>query len=661
LFQKHVSLQLLGMPDHLNRFRTLAPGWIFFVSILLFIGLPKTALSADNAVPAVSNLFAPTGSEAPEPVKIQTAWSADGIRPGDSVILAVVFNIQDGFHINADAGQLLPMGGFKPVATRVTVTSAPMGLRLESVRYPKARAVTVSFAQGELMSFEGRAIAYLPMTLVTPAASPKIRIRLQVDYQACDDRICLFPQQVPIEIALPVLDQSKEPAIINRPLFDEYPPATETVVSGRVDFDLFGWQFSLAPGSWWGFAVMLLVAGLGGFLLNFTPCVLPLIPIKIMSLSNVSQDQSRCLALGLTMFLGVLGFWLALGTAIALVAEFTATNQLFQYPFFTISIGVIIALMALGMCGLFSLRLPSFVYNINPNQESLRGSFLLGILAAILSTPCTAPFMGAAAAWAATQHPLTTLATFVSIGFGMALPYLVLSACPRLVCRMPRTGPASVLIKQVMGLFMLAAAAYFIGTGVSGLLAQPPNPPSRFYWWAVMLLTGAAGSWLAVRALQIASKRLPRAIFAAVGLLLLAGSLFGGMRLTDEGPVDWVHYTPQRFEEAVGQQRIVVLVFTAEWCLNCKALEQGVLHSRKMAALLASDDVVPMKADITGNNVWGKEKLRELGHLTIPLLVIFSKSGQEIFRSDYYTAEQIQEAVNAARSAAGLDSLSTAG
>jgi thiol:disulfide interchange protein DsbD len=314
--------------------------------------------------------------------------------------------------------------------------------------------------------------------------------------------------------------------------------------------------------------------------------------------------------------------------------------------------------MALGMCGLFSVRLPAFIYRINPNQESLHGSFLLGILTAILSTPCTAPFMGAAAAWAATRHPVTTLSTFAFIGFGMALPYLILSASPKLVSKMPRPGPASVLIKQVMGFLMLAAAAYFVGTGVSGILAQPPIPPARGYWWAVMLFAGTGGVWLAIRTLQITSAKALRTLFAGLGLLILIGSVFGGLRLTDKGPVDWVYYTPQRFEEAIADNRVVVMVFTAEWCLNCKAMEQGVLHSQKVAALMASDDVVPMKVDITGNNVWGKEKLRELGHLTIPLLVVFDRNGKEVFRSDFYSIKQVVDAVSHGRSAA-LGALST--
>ena len=195
-----------------------------------------------------------------------------------------------------------------------------------------------------------------------------------------------------------------------------------TMVSsaGLVNFDLFGWQFSINTSSGFGWIALLLTAALGGLLLNLTPCVLPLIPIKIISLSHVAQDRRKCFFLGLAMSMGVLVFWTGLGILIALISDFTATNQLFQYPVFTILVGAVIGIMALGMFGFFSVRLPRFIYTLNPQQDSPQGSFGLGILAAVLSTPCTAPFMGAAAAWAATQTPLTTLATFAAIGGGMA-------------------------------------------------------------------------------------------------------------------------------------------------------------------------------------------------------------------------------------------------
>ena len=196
-----------------------------------------------------------------------------------------------------------------------------------------------------------------------------------------------------------------------------------------------------------------------------------------------------------------------------------------------------------------------------------------------------------------------------------------------------------------MGLFMLAAAAYFIGVGLVSLFSTPPTPPSRTYWWPVMFFSIAAGGWLAYRTLQITSKIKLKTIFAGAGILVITLSAWGAVRLTDQGPVDWVYYTPQRFEAAGGNRKIVVMVFTAEWCLNCKALEQGVLKNPKIVKLLALEDIVPMKVDITGNNPAGKAKLREVGHLTIPLLVIFSPNGKQGFKSDFYTVDQVYDAI----------------
>jgi thiol:disulfide interchange protein DsbD len=214
---------------------------------------------------------------------------------------------------------------------------------------------------------------------------------------------------------------------------------------------------------------------------------------------------------------------------------------------------------------------------------------------------------------------------------------------------MPKTGPASELIKQVMGLFMLAAAAYFIGSGLSAFLAKPPNPPSTLYWWVVMAFCATAGSWLAYRTVRIASGKGQRVFLTVLGILMIVMSVIGGLRLTDRGPINWIYYTPERFNEAVNQRKIVVMVFTAEWCLNCKALEHGVLNSRKIVNLFASDDIVPIKVDITGKNPAGKAKLKEVGSLTIPLLVIYAPDKKIVFKSDFYTADQIVDAVRKAR------------
>ena len=587
-------------------------------------------------------------SIAEKPVSVETAWSVDRARPGEEVALAIVLKIKKGFHINADQRQLKLFDDLKLFPTKIQVVDASEGVTIESARFPQAKPIKVDYSGQALMSFEDRTIIYLPMKLDQQLQPGSIELQIKVQYQACSDRYCLLPTKQLLKETLAVVEAGAATSKINRELFTDLSIAGPVSPATTVDFSLFGWGFSANWSSGFGWLLVLIAAAFGGMLLNLTPCVLPLIPVKIISLSHVAEDRKKCFLLGLSMSLGVLAFWTALGILIAWVSDFSATNQLFQYPAFTILVGIIIAIMAIGMFGFFSVHLPRFVYLINPRQERLGGSFALGILAAVMSTPCTAPFMGAAAAWAATQAPLTTLSTFAAIGGGMALPYLILSSFPTLVSRVPKAGQASELIKQVMGIFMLAAAAYFLGVGISALVSLPPQPPSRIYWWPVMSLVAIGSIWLAYRSLRLASRKITQIVCAGLGLILIVLSIWGALRLSADGPIHWIYYTPQRLEDAFKQGKIVVMDFTAEWCLNCKALEEGVLRNQKIIHLLASNNIVPMKVDITGNNPQAKAKLKEIGSLTVPLLVIFTPDGQPVFKSDFYTVDQILRAIKAA-------------
>jgi thiol:disulfide interchange protein DsbD len=205
-----------------------------------------------------------------------------------------------------------------------------------------------------------------------------------------------------------------------------------------------------------------------------------------------------------------------------------------------------------------------------------------------------------------------------------------------------------------MGLFMLAAAAYFLGVGISALLSSPPNPPSKIYWWPVMSLVAAGGTWLALRTLALARKKVTKTIFVSLGLILMVLPIGGAVRLSDEGPINWIYYTPERFAAAIEQRKTVVMDFTAEWCLNCKALEESVLHDQRVINLLAQKHIVAMKVDITGSNPAGKAKLKAVGSLTVPLLVVFAPDGNPVFKSDFYTVGQVLDAVKKAVGNSGL-------
>ena len=589
------------------------------------------------------------GDEPPEVVlQAATVWSVDRIRPGDRIGLAVVIQIAPGYHINANAAQMTPQPTFKPFATQIRVVQAPEGVGLEAPLFPEAHSIEADFAQAPLRVFDGTVPVLLPVVVAPTFAEKDLRIEIALAYQACDAASCLFPETINLTAALPVALAGERPRPVDPDLFAALArPAN----AGPQEFTLSirGYRFSW-PAAGAGLGLILVLAAFGGLMLNFTPCVLPLIPIKIMSLSNAAQNRLRCLLLGLATFFGLMTFWLLLGLAIALSSKLTAVNQLFQLPLFTIAVGLVIAVLAVGMGGAFSIPLPQFIYRLNPKQGTLAGAFGIGTLSAVLSTPCTAPVMGTAAAWAATQRPAFTLAVFAAIGVGMALPYLVLSAAPGLVQRMPRSGPVGELVKQTMGLFLMAAAMYFLGAGLSALVVQPPDPPSRIYWWGVMGFIAAGGVWAALRLLALSRRRLAKAACILAALAVLATTLGGAIRFTDDGPVDWVYYTEDRYQQALSDGQVVVMVFSAEWCLNCKALEHSVLRTRRVIDLLARADVAPFKVDITANNPAGLERLKQTGYLTIPLIVVYAAYGRELMKASFYTAQELVAAITEARS-----------
>jgi len=430
-----------------------------------------------------------------DPVAVETFWSADGVKPGEQIVLAVVFDITEPFHIQTHN---VP----EPyITTKVQVRDAPPGVISGDVQWPTPKPIEVKFGPEPVtMNFyAARAPVFIKVTApqrIEPGEHP---VSLFVEYQACDDTKCLNPVEMTLDLTLNVVANDATVTAQHEELFAQY---AGVGTAEALRFDVFGYSITIDPNLMWA---LLPLAALGGFLLNLTPCVLPLIPIKIMGLSNSAENRGQAAFLGLVMSLGVVTFWMAIGGAIAFIAGFDAISELFKSTTFTIGVGIVIALMGIGMFGLFNAQLPQWVYKINPSQDTVHGSFGFGIMTAVLSTPCTAPFMGTAASWAATQNPTITLATFASIGGGMALPYLVLAIFPQLVHKMPRTGPASELIKQVMGIFMLAAGAFFAGSGLTNLLSSPPDPPGQWHWWAVGLFIAAAGAWLAWRTIRITS------------------------------------------------------------------------------------------------------------------------------------------------------------
>ena len=647
------------------RWRFKTPTWCLLLLLLAFVARPASA-QVDFGFGNIKKNNQPAFNDSRDEVKASLLSSRSEVPAGGDVIIAVVLDANAGWHIWPGPGEIpKPFATFESaIRTEITIPGSeeptaenqPVTLHPGFARWPEIHGVEVDLGDGTMnyAVYEGRVGILIPATIAADAPSGPQEIAVEVTFQTCDDQFCLAPANETIRTEITVIAAGTTTGGVDNssdPVFAGFDPGIFAKIRGGavapeiVNFDVFGNSFSIDVNGIGGFLLLLLVAAVGGMLLNFTPCVLPVIPLKIMGLSAVADNRRRCLALGTSMSVGVVFFWMVLGGLIAGLKSFQSISELFQFPWFTITVGVVITVMAIGMAGFFTIRLPNKLYAVQTSHDTIGGSFVFGIMTAILSTPCTAPLMGAAAAWATTQSPATVLAVFAAIGGGMAIPYLILSAFPDLVKKMPRTGAASEVVKQVMGLLLLAAGLYFIGSGISGLTVVPGEPPDRLYWWFVAAAAAGAGLWLLVRSWQLTRRAIPLVVLTILGGGITALSVWTGATMTAKGPINWIYYTPERFAEALAEDKVVVLDFTAEWCLNCKTLEATVLQTPDVVAAFDREDVVPMKIDLTGENPDGKAKLEEARRLTIPLLVVYGRQGEEIWKSDAYTPSQVLGAI----------------
>ncbi len=602
-----------------------------------------------------------------------TPSSAQAVPGAQDLVIAVVLDHEPGFHVYPNV-PVLPdaLDGFPATPTRIELDT-PEWLSAGRIQWPDEHEVRVNYTgtSVSLRVYEGKAVAFVPLRISSDAPLGSYEIALRVSYQACNETMCFPPTTDEITVSIEIVESVDGSAGSGDELFGSFDPsvfadesawgegaisAAEASGAGASERQFLG-LFTLPPiDSGAGIAVIAIAAAFGGFVLNLTPCVLPVIPIKIMTITQHAGDRKgRAVKLGLAMAVGVVTFWFGIGLPVAFVADFVDPSIIFGIWWVTALIGAVIAIMGLGIMGWFSIKLPQQAYMINPKADSVPGSFVFGVMTAILGLPCFGFVAGALLAGAATMEPWQVMTIFTALGVGMALPYLVLTLNPGWLSAIPRTGPASELVKQVLGLLMLAAAAYFLGTSylaiASGQGWTLPWWAKSVHWWVVGLFALAAGGWLFIRTISITKRTVNVIAFAVLALLLAGGGVGAAANQTSHLYHNfWTPYDPDAFETALDSGRVVVLDFTAEWCLNCKTLEATVLARDPVKPLLLSADVVSMQADLTAMSAPGWAKLKELKQTGIPLLAVFEPGNPDpIWLSNAYSGSQVVDAIERAR------------
>lgn len=399
----------------------------------------------------------------------------------------------------------------------------------------------------------------------------------------------------------------------------------------------------------------LLFAFLGGIILNLMPCVLPVLSLKVLSLvKHAGESRSAALGHGLVFTAGVLfSFWLLAAVLLILRAggEQLGWGFQLQSPGFLVVLSSFMFLFGLNLLGVFEMG--GTLTAVGGRAAGRGGSFLTGVTATIVATPCTAPFMGSALGFSLSQPTATALLIFTALGLGMAAPYLVLAAVPELLRFVPRPGRWMETLKQVMGFLLLATVIW-----LAWVLSVQAGAQTVIALLAALLVLGI-GAWVYGRWGGPAVAGGKRRIAQVTAVALLVGALalgLVGVEVTASTPVTaaedgsggiaWEPFSAARVDEATASGEAVFIDFTAAWCLSCKVNERVAFGSAEVQRRFDELGIVPLKADWTTRDDEITRALASYGRNSVPLYVVYGAGDDPLLLPEILTPGIVLDALD---------------
>jgi thiol:disulfide interchange protein len=520
----------------------------------------------------------------------------------------------------------------------------------------------------------------VPVKVAEAAAPGPLMIKGTIRYQICDDRgSCFAPQTTPWSVETTVVMAGEPTSAIAAELFKDYkalpqPPGPVPPPPSRVAKPTPSTTQAASAGTGnasaappvsvdstaptWNVFIALGVAFGAGILFNIVPCVLPMLPIKVLGFAEISQHQRGKTVLFASVFgLGIVTVFTVLAVLILVLKKLTWGQQ-FSNPWFAWGMVLLMLVLSLWLFGVLNFNLPSGAYAFTPRHDTYFGNYLWGILTAIFSTPCTGPLFPPLMLWASGQPVGLGVSAMMMVGVGMASPYIALSAFPEAARKFPRVGPWAELFKQMLGFVLLGFTANF----AAGRFTSSP----AIQWWAVVPVAVMAGLYLMARTVQLSKEAQAVAISSLISVgavtatVLIAcrfSGVFDAKPAGGAGAVNWVPYSEATVDAARKAGKIVLLKFTASWCWNCHLIEGSVYHDAEALAALREHDVVAIKVDLSDDDAPGWKHLRALVPTGgIPLTAIYAPGYEKpVLLTDLYktaTLTKTLDQLDAVRTAA---------
>ena len=561
-------------------------------------------------------------------------YSAGAVKKGSSV--TVTITIPKNWHVNANiaADEFL-----KPSSIEI----AAMGIKFGEPKWPEPIKEYSEALDLENLVFKGEFQVVLPVDSVE-ADYDTLTTNVTFHYQACDNSICLAPSKKTIKIG--------ERGINGLGSSLKKNGNEETLAQGN------GGNADMSV------LMLLLFAFIGGIILNLMPCVLPVLSLKLFSLiKQAGESRGRLLALGGATTAGILAsFWILAAVVAAVKAGGGSAGwgMQFQSAGFIAFMTVILTAFAMSFFGVFEIWLPwsaTTKMDAAGHKQGIAGAFFTGALLVLLSTPCSAPFLGTAMGFAFAQSTPVLFLFFTAAGLGLALPYMLVSAFPAVLKVFPKPGAWMVRLQKAMGVLLLASVAWLFwivneqaglsGVGIFAIIAIVSIACSvllgKFAPPGTAFSREVAGIALAVIALfsiwfGIVAPEYDRAASEKFNARMQE-------QMTEDG---WFRYSPSLIEDFAKAKRTVFIDATADWCLTCKANEAAVLNRDDFRRAMDSLNVALVKADWTRETPEVNALLQSMGKSGVPAYAIYPEGDatRQIVLPELLTTAGIVELVN---------------
>ena len=402
-------------------------------------------------------------------------------------------------------------------------------------------------------------------------------------------------------------------------------------------------------------ALAIAFAFIGGIALNLMPCVFPVLSLKVLGFATHNDSKAALRKEAFAFAAGVVVTFVALGLVLAALR--TAGEQLgwgfqLQSPAVVTALAALFFVIALNLSGVFEFAqiAPSGIAELTAKNRTV-DALVSGVLAVLIASPCTAPFMGAALGYAISGSTIVTLVVFVALGIGMAIPYVTLALLPGWRRLLPRPGPWLLRFKQVLAFPMYATVIWLAWV----LGAQRDNDAVVRLLLALLCLGFALWTWRIVRTGGARPWGIA-GVAALAGSAALAWPLFtadadaaqsaASTRRVPAGDADWQPYTPARVADLAASGRPVFVDFTAAWCVTCQVNKRLVLNTRDVRAAFAQKNVALVRADWTRRDPDITRALSALGRTGVPVYVLYPPGGKPVLLPEVLQQQTVLEAIS---------------